>query len=281
MKKFILLLLVFIPVLNVNSQSSPLIIPLWENGAPGFEDRKNEPEEAKEYWVKNVNNPSATVFKAENPNGSAVLIFPGGGHRLLVYDEEGTKTAGFLNTLGVTGIVVKYRLFREAGSPYTPENTKEDAIRAMRLVRSKADAWGIDPDRIGVMGFSAGGEVVSMLVYDDFPGNKQANDPVEKVSANPNFQIEIYPGPLGIPEKIKKDAIPAFVLASNNDKCCSESILQLVQAYRKAGAPIEAHLYDKGDHGFNMGDRSAYKSISKWPDRLADWLEDNMYFAGD
>ena len=124
MKNLILfILLSFNLAITIHSQNTPLVVPLWENGAPGFEDRKNVPEEAKEYWVKNVNNPTITVFKPENPNGAAVLIFPGGGHRLLVFDEEGTKTARYLNTLGVTGIVLKYRLFREKDSPYSIEWT--------------------------------------------------------------------------------------------------------------------------------------------------------------
>jgi acetyl esterase/lipase len=264
---------------TARSQNTPLVVPLWENGAPGFEDKKNEPEEAREYWVKNVHNPSITVFKAAYPNGSAVLIFPGGGHRLLVFDEEGTKTARYLNTLGVTGIVLKYRLYREAGSPYSVEHPKEDAVRAMRVIRAHAADWNIDKERIGIMGFSAGGEVVNMIAFGDFPGDVHATDPIEQEKANPNFQIQIYPGPNGIPKSVSKDAIPLFMLASNKDQCCSEPVVQLLTAYRKAGAPVEAHIYEKGDHGFNMGDRSEYKTISKWPERLADWLEDNHYFA--
>ena len=279
MKNSILFSLLFIYSLNTYSQNTPSVIYLWENGAPGFEDRKNEPEEAREYWVKNVHNPSITVFQPENPNGSAVLIFPGGGHSLLVFDEEGTKTARYLNTLGVTGIVLKYRLFREKNSPYSTRHPKEDAVRAMRLIRANAADWNIDEDRIGIMGFSAGGEVVDMIAFEDFPGDVNATDVIERNKANANFMIQIYPGPMGIPESVSQDAIPAFLLASNNDKCCSESIIKLILAYRKAGASVEAHLYDKGDHGFNMGDRSEYRSISKWPERLADWLEDNNFFA--
>ncbi|MEQ9442714.1 MAG: alpha/beta hydrolase [Cyclobacteriaceae bacterium] len=279
MKYLFLFTLLWFSFLTAKSQNAPLVVPLWEQGAPGFEDRKDKPEEAKEYWVRQVHNPSITVFEAENPNGAAVLIFPGGGHRLLVFDEEGTKTAKYLNTLGVTGIVLKYRLFREENSPYTLEHAKEDAVRAMRQIRAHAGDWHIDQDRIGIMGFSAGGEVVNMVAFEDFPGDANASDAVEQQPAHANFQIQIYPGPLGIPEKVASNAIPAFLLASNNDACCSETIVKLLEAYRAAKAPVEAHFYEKGDHGFNMGDRSEYKTISHWPGRLADWLEDNHFFA--
>ncbi len=264
---------------TAHAQTIPMVMPLWEDGAPGFENRKDVPEEAKDYWVKNIHNPSITVFRPENANGSAVLICPGGGHRELVFDEEGAKTARYLNTLGVTGIVLKYRLFREEGSPYTVEHPKQDALRAMRLIRSHAADWELEEDRIGIMGFSAGGEVVNMIAYGDYPGMENDLDPVERKKANPNFQIQIYPGPAGIPKHVDKDVSPLFILASNNDKCCSEPVVQLLTAYRKAGASVEAHLYAKGDHAFNMGERSEYKTISKWPERLSDWLEDNNFFA--
>ena len=266
-------------VFTMQAQNPPMVLPLWEGGAPGFEDRKNIPEEAKDYWVKNIHNPSITVYRPGNPNGAAVLICPGGGHRELVFDEEGAKTARFLNTLGVTGIVLKYRLFREEGSPYTREHPKQDALRAMRLIRAHATEWGLGEDRIGIMGFSAGGEVVNMIAYGDYPGLEKDPDPVEQKKANPDFQIQIYPGPSGVPKQVERDVIPLFILASNNDKCCSEPVVQLMTAYRKAGASVEAHVYAKGDHAFNMGDRSEYKTISKWPERLADWLEDNQFFA--
>ncbi|MGH1362732.1 MAG: alpha/beta hydrolase [Calditrichia bacterium] len=256
-------------------------VSLWEQGAPGFEERKDEPEKAKDYWVKNVHNPSITVFRPKQPNGSAVLIFPGGGHGILVYTGEGVQAAEYLTSLGVTAIVLKYRLFREEGSPYTIDHPKEDAVRAMRVVRSHAAEWNIDADRIGVMGFSAGGELVNMISYNDFPGNISANDPVEREHANPNFQIQIYPGPLSIPKTVDKNAIPAFLLASNNDDCCSETILNLLLAYRKAGASVEAHFYAKGDHGFNMGNRSEFKTVRGWPIRLAEWLEDYNFFKAD
>jgi len=273
-----LILLCLLSTVIINAQNKPIVIPLWENGSPGFEDKKDIPEDAKEYWVKNVHNPSITVFKPEKPNGTAVLIFPGGGHKLLVFDEEGTKAAKFLNQIGITGIVLKYRLFREENSPYKMENAVEDALRAMRVIRSRANELGIKKNQLGVFGFSAGGELVNAIAFKDFKGNTEAKDKVERESANPNFNIQIYPGPVGIPEVVGKNAIPAFLLASNNDKCCSETALKLLQAYRKAGAPVEAHFYSKEGHGFNMGDRSKYIAIQSWPDRLVEWFIDNKFF---
>ncbi|HEY4935233.1 MAG TPA: alpha/beta hydrolase, partial [Puia sp.] len=126
------------------AQSDSLVLPLWKNGAPGFENRKDEPEEAKDYWVKNINNPSITIFfpAANITNGTAVLICPGGGHRLLVFKAEGLDPAKYLNKLGITAIILKYRLARETNSPYSlDKQPREDAYRAMRLVRSHYKEW--------------------------------------------------------------------------------------------------------------------------------------------
>ena len=163
---------------------------LWPNGAPGFEQRKNEPEEAKDYWVKNVHNPSITAYFPEkgNANGTSVVICPGGGHRLLVYNAEGKDAALFLNSLGITAFVLKYRLFREEKSTYTFEKeVVQDAYRAMRLVRSRAKEWGLDPSKIGMMGFSAGGEVVSSIAYQPGTGSTSAPDLIDRLPGKPNF----------------------------------------------------------------------------------------------
>ena len=259
-------------------QTKPTVIPLWPNGAPGFESRKNEPEQAKDYWVKNVNNPSLTVYlpPAGKANGAAVIICPGGGHRLLVYNAEGVEPALFLNSIGVTAFVLKYRLSREENSPYSlDKHPREDAYRAMRLVRSRAKEWNLDTSRIGMLGFSAGGEVVAAVAYAPGQGNPNAPDPIDRANGKPNFQMLIYPGPLGIPESISADAPPAFLLAANNDSCCSESVVRLLKDYRNAKVPVEVHLYTQGSHGFNMGQRSKLNSLKTWPQRMADWLSDN------
>ena len=265
----------------VNCQSDHLIIHLWDNGAPGFEKLKNEPEQSKDYWVKNIHHPSITVFPApkEISNGTAVVICPGGGHRLLVYKAEGEEPALFLNSLGITAFVLKYRLARDSNSSYNLKKViTEDAYRAIRLIRSRAKEFNIDPKRLGIMGFSAGGEVVSAIAYENGDGEVSAKDPVERINGKPNFQIQIYPGPLFIPETVPHDAPPAFFLAADDDPCCVVPIISLVNKYRDAGVPFESHIYRKGGHGFNMGKRSSLQSIKGWPNRLAEWLADNNYF---
>lgn len=279
-KSFVFLSFIF-PV-ALYAQNGSFVIPLWQKGAPGFENRRNEPEQAKDYWVKNIHNPSLTVFlpPKDKANGAAIVICPGGGHRLLVFNAEGVDPAKFLNNLGVAVFVLKYRLGRDTLSPYKIEvHARQDGLRAMRLVRSRAAEFGIDPNRIGMMGFSAGGEVVDLVAFDHHPENRPDNyrdaDPIDRADAKPNFLIQIYPGPGYIPEVIPADAPPMFLLAANDDPCCSISVVQLLQRYRAAKVPVEAHLFTHGQHGFNMGQRSKLKSINTWPQRLADWLADN------
>jgi acetyl esterase/lipase len=259
------------------SQSKPLVVPLWEGGAPGFEARRNEPEQAKDYWVKNIHNPTITVYlpPKEKRNGAAVIICPGGGHRLLVFNGEGVAPAQYLANLGIVAIVLKYRLSRDSASPYTlDKQPREDGQRAVRLVRSHATEWGIDTARVGMLGFSAGGEVVAMTAYAPAFATT-ANDAIDKLNGKPSFQMLVYPGPLGVPDSVLADAPPAFMVAANNDTCCSAPIISLLQKYRAAHVPIEVHLFAQGDHAFNMGTRSKLKSIQTWPQRMADWMADN------
>lgn len=270
------LLFVMIPgPLSVHAQT---VIPLWANGAPGFENRRHEPEQAKDYWVKNIHNPSLTLYRppADKANGAAVVICPGGGHRLLVYNSEGVAPAKFYNSLGVTVFILKYRLGRDTLSPYKIDvHARQDGYRAIRWVRSHASEFAIDTNRIGMMGFSAGGEVVDMVAFSGWKGDPKSPDPVDRENAKPNFIVQVYPGPSYIPENVTSDAPPAFLVAANDDACCSLPIIQLLQRYREAKVPVEMHLYARGDHAFNMGINRKLKSINNWPQRLADWLEDS------
>src|SRR5581483_3979239 len=131
-----------------HAEPAPQVIPLWPGGAPGFEARRDEPEQARDWWVRHINNPSITAFlpPKDRANGTAVVIAPGGGFRELVFNAEGKQPAEYLRNLGVAAFALKYRLPKEAGSPYTLEHVREDAYRAIRLVRSHAREWGIDPD---------------------------------------------------------------------------------------------------------------------------------------
>jgi acetyl esterase/lipase len=277
---FALLLLVTASALGADA---PEQISLWSNGAPGFEDRRNEPEQAKDYWVRNIHNPSITVFlpPKEKANGAAVLICPGGGHRELVYTAEGVEPARYLNDLGVAAFVLKYRLARETNSPYSVQkHPREDAQRAMRLIRSRAAEWNLDTNRIGIIGFSAGCEVEAMLVYNSSDGDTNATDPIERMNCRADFQIVIYPGPIGVPAgEIPADAPPAFFVVANDDVSHVRPVLAQLEKYEQAKRPIEVHLYARGGHGFNMGNRSKLDSIKRWPQRMADWLTDNNFLS--
>ena len=255
------------------------VIYLWPGGAPGFENRKNEPEQAKDWWVKNIHNPSLTVYlpPKEKANGSAVIICPGGGHSQLVFTAEGQDAAEYFNSIGVTAFVLKYRLFREENSPYKPEHALQDGRSAMRLVRQQAAAWNLDTNRIGLMGFSAGGELAGWIAFNSPNENQLKDDRIDKQKSKPGFLLLVYPGPLAVPEAIGPDAPPLFMIAANDDECCSEPIVKLLQLYRKANVKTEVHLYAQGKHAFNMGKRSELKSINTWPQRMADWLSDNGY----
>jgi len=258
--------------------AEPLVVPLWPNGAPGFEARRDEPERIQGGSVYNIHNPSITVFLPDKAKatGAGVLIFPGGGHRQLVYKSEGVEPARYWNEMGVAAFVLKYRLARETNSPYSLQiHPRQDAQRAMRLIRSRAADWGIESRRLGIMGFSAGGEVASLLAYSPAASDPNAPDPIDRLNAAPAFQIVIYPGPLGIPDTIGPDAPPAFFLIANDDTGHMGPVLSLIERYHEAKRPMEVHIYESGGHGFNMGNRSKSASIRSWPQRLTDWLNDN------
>jgi acetyl esterase/lipase len=270
-------LFLFLPLLAF-AEESPPVIPLWTNGAPGFENRRDEPEQAASYWVKNVHNPSITVFlpPKEKATGAAIVVCPGGGFKELGFNGEGVAPAKFLSELGVAAFALKYRLPREAGSPYSlPQHPQEDGQRAMRLIRSRAQEWNIDPNKIGILGFSAGGEVASLVAYDPGEGKPEAADPIDRLSARANYQIMIYPGPLGLPEVVPPHAPPALFIAANDDRQPARSIATMLPRYQAAKIPIEVHLFERGGHAFNMGQRSKLVSIKSWSQRLKDWLIDH------
>jgi acetyl esterase/lipase len=263
---------------TLSAAETSQVIPLWPEGAPGFEARRNEPEQG-EGSIHNINNPTVTVFlpPKEKANGTAALIFPGGGFRTVVFNSEGVEPARFLNNLGVAAFVLKYRLPRETDSPYSLSiHPRQDAQRAMRLVRSHAAEWNLHTNRIGAIGFSAGGEVLAELVYHPTAGDSSAADPVERMNCRTDFQISIYPGPLGVPtDAIPSDAPPAFFVVANDDDSHVRPVIAQLELYRHAKRPVEVHLYAHGGHGFNLGSRSKLTSIKTWPQRMADWLGDN------
>jgi len=263
---------------------TPERIVLWPNGAPGTPAaRRGEPEQAHDYWLKNVNEPSLTYYPADprHNSGAAIIVIPGGGHRLLVWTTEGIDVAPRLNQMGVNVFVLKYRLAREEGSGYSIEgDAAADARRAIRHVRANAARYGIDPHRLGVMGFSAGGELVSLVADNPEPPRAWPLDSVDAQSARPDFQVQIFPGPLGIPGRAADTAPPAFIAAGSVDPCCALPALHLYEQLQGLRVPAELHLYAEADHAFNLGERSSLLSIVHWPDRLADWLADGGWLDG-
>jgi acetyl esterase/lipase len=251
-------------------------IALWPRGAPGTAARAGEAEVGRDYWVRNIHRPSLIAFPAppKRNNGAAIVIFPGGGHKLLVWTNEGTKVANALNRMGVTAFVVKYRLAEEAGSTYSVDgDAADDARRAVRWVRAHAADYGIDPARIGAMGFSAGGELVSLIADNPEPARRPKTDAIDNIDARPDFQILVFPGPRGIPATAIKTAPPAFIVAGSLDPCCAAPSVALYEQLRSAGVSAELHMYADSGHAFNL-DESDHISILHWPDRLNDWLSD-------
>jgi dienelactone hydrolase len=257
--------------------TQPIVVPLWANGAPGSEDRRNETEVAQDWWVRNVHNPSISVFlpPPERASGVGVVIAPGGGYRELVFNGEGRDPAIFLNSIGVAAFALKYRLPNEEGSPYSIEtHVPQDAWRAMRLVRSRAKEWNVNPARLGMLGFSAGGDLVSRIAYVSGAGDPAAPDPVDRLDGRPSFQMLVYPGG-ETPTTLPADSPPAFLIVTNDDEYgCDEVSFELLRKYREADLPMEAHFFATGKHAFNMGDRSDLVTIRTWPQRMADWLND-------
>ncbi len=260
--------------------ADPAPIPLWVNGPPGFESRKAEPETrdrqnaAGEYRVTNVHNPYLTAFlpAPDKATGVGVVICPGGGHRELWVMHEGEFIAQWLADHGVAAFVLRYRLGREKDSPYKIDvHAREDGVRAVRLVRSRAAEWQLDPAKVGVMGFSAGGETVG-LVCGAPPADPAAADPVDRLSAVPAFQALVYPGPLGVRgATVTKDTPPAFLLVGDADGA-APVLLDYYQALRAAKVSAELHVYAKAPHGFGYRPAAATKPVDQWPQRFLEWL---------
>jgi len=264
------------------AQQAPApFVQLWPDGAPGSQARRNEPETVKDgVYFSNVHAPSLTVAQADrrHANGAAVIVVPGGGHRMLVFQNEGMVAAKTLNRIGVTAFVLKYRLARDGDAGYSIENdAAADLRRAVRWVRANAARYGVDPERIGVMGFSAGGELAALV--SNHPAPPVTGDAVDRQSGRPDFQVLVYPGPLGTPATDAAKAPPAFLVAGSVDTCCMPPTIALYQQLVAAGVSAELHLYADTGHAFNMGQRGERVSLQHWPERLADWLADGGWLV--
>jgi acetyl esterase/lipase len=259
--------------------ADPPVIFLWPNEAPGSEG-KTAPEAVRttpqgEHIISSVHRPSVTVYlpSKETATGAAVVIAPGGGHSELWADHEGFNMAAFLSGHGVAGIVLKYRLAREKDSTYKVEvEALADTQRAIRLTRSHAAEWGINTDRVGVMGFSAGGELAALAATRFDSGNPNAPDPIDRLSSKPSFQGLIYPA---IPKdmKLSKDTPPAFLACGENDRLdISQGLPELYLALKRAGAIAELHVYTGVGHGFGVRE-STKGPVAGWPSRFLEFLD--------
>lgn len=269
--------LLLAPLACIAAENANVVL-LWPNGAPGSEGKTTE-ESVRvspqgDRIVSSVHRPSLTVYlpSPESATGAAVIIAPGGGHSELWMDHEGYNVAQWLAAHGVAGYVLKYRLAREKGSTYTVEGDElRDIQRAIRLVKARSAEWGIRPERIGVMGFSAGGELAALAGtrYDD--GDRSAADPIDRQSSKPAFMALLYPA---IPKDMRpsKDTPPAFLACGENDRTdISQGLPELYLAMKKAGVSAELHVYTGVGHGFGL--RETTKGpVAMWPSRFLEWM---------
>lgn len=260
-----------------SAADTPSAIPLWPKGAPGSEARAAEAEKTEGSNVVNIHNPSITPYiPAKDATGTAVIICPGGGHSKLCLGHEGYALAQWFQERGIAAFVLKYRLAREKGSTYTiQDHAMADARRAIRLIRSRAAEWQVNPERLGILGFSAGGELAAFAAMKNDPGQKDAADPIEQQSSRPDFQALIYPGTSGLFEA-EKGMPPLFIAAGYGDrKDISEGMATLYLKYKAAGVKAEMHMYSNAGHGFGYRPDAKPSGAARWPERFTEWLTDS------
>lgn len=284
------------------------LIAIWPGAAPGgahamakeeVVERAKSPAELRDRIVKGVTRPTLIVFRPEHPNGMALLMAPGGGYAWVVMDKEGYETAERLAASGVTVFVMTYRLPQE-GWAAGPDTPLQDAQRALRLIRFRAEDFGVDPHRVGVIGFSAGGHLAGMLTLAFDRPVYAPVDAADQVSARPDISILVYPvatmeagfahkgsrrnllGEAPAPDQVRAysledlarpDAPPVMLIHALNDTSVPpENSLRLMSALRAARVPVEAHLFEEGGHGFGL--RFAVgKPAAVWPDLVLAWLK--------
>lgn len=280
---------------NAAFAAEPQTINVWPGRAPG--ETKELPPEVDQtkpsdkliagrriIKLGNVSTPQLAIYRPakEKDTGAAVVICPGGGHHILAYDLEGTEVAEWLNEIGVTGIVLKYRV-----PGRDPEKrwlaAVQDAQRAMSLVRSKAPGLGIDPKRIGLLGFSAGGQVAALVSVMQQRQYEPLDD-VDKVSCRPDFAVLVYPG--GLDEKSKdekaqpklreevsvtKETPPMFFVHAFDDGVSVFNTLLLATELKKVGVPAEVHVYATGGHGYGLRHVDG-QPVTDWPKPCEAWL---------
>ena len=268
---------------GVLAAEEPPEILLWPGGAPGSEG-KTAPEvvtlsASGERSVASIHRPSLTPYlpPRQKATGAAVIIAPGGAHRVLAIDHEGYNVARWLSDRGIAGFVLKYRLARETNSTYqVEEHALADTQQAIRLVRSRAAEWGLDPGRVGVMGFSAGGECAALASLKFDAGRTDSADPVARQSCRPDFQALIYPGSS---KKIEptKESPPVFLACGYNDRPdIARGLAEVYLKFKDAGVPAELHIYSAAGHGFGFR-ATNHSAAGAWVARFEEWLGDRGF----
>lgn len=282
-KVFVLGIIGLMAVTRISFSAEPEEILLWPPGAPGSEG-KPEKEivitgRSGERSIYGVHRPSITPFlpAKEKATGAAVLVIPGGGHRVLAWDHEGPNLAKWLSDRGVAAFVLKYRLARETNSTYKLEvHPLADTRKAIETIRTRASEWGIDPKKIGVAGFSAGGELAAMAAGNFDFGGAQVESASE--TSKPNFQALIYPGKSRqiIPTK---DSPPAFLACAFDDRPdISEGLAELYLRFKKVDVRTELHIYATGGHGFGVRATNT-KPAGAWTERFLEWMKDSGFIS--
>jgi len=272
-------------------RAEPPQIRLWPGAAPGDNGGLGEEADTTKpsdnliagrpvIRTGNVSEPTITVYRppADRNTGAAVVVCPGGGYHILAMDLEGTEVCEWLNSIGVTGALLKYRVpKREGRPPYAAP--LQDAQRAIGLMRSHAKEWAIDPERIGALGFSAGGNLCAALSAAIGGRTYPRVDGADDVSCRPDFQLLIYPGDLvkkGGGYEISPEATvsratpPTFLVMAQDDPVRVENVLGYALALQDAKVPMELHVYPTGGHGYGL--RPSRDYVTTWPQRAADWM---------
>jgi acetyl esterase/lipase len=290
---------------TVHGAEQPEILPLWPGTVPQDHgnigpERVRDPSDSPTTtakWITNVTRPTIAVFRPTTATntGTAIVICPGGGYWNLAWDLEGEEVAAWLNKLGVTGVVLKYRVPRR---PDEPERLPApgpllDAQRAISIVRNRAAEWGIE--RVGIAGFSAGGHLALTTATRFDQRAYQPMDAIDEQSCRPDFAIAVYPGylieqnPAGVETnrntlapyiRIPAGTPPIFLVHASDDQVAGpENSVVMYQALRQAGVMTELHIYAQGGHGFGV--RASAQPCSTWPDRCADWMSSLGLFGSN
>jgi len=269
----------------------PKEVRLWPGKAPGEKveigeerdmTKPNENFIAGKRVIRlgNVSNPTITLYRpsAEKDTGAAVLVCPGGAYQILALDLEGTEVCEWLNSIGVTGVLLKYRVPKRAGlEKHTA--ALQDAQRSLGMVRHHAKEWGIDPSRIGVLGFSAGGHLAAALCAGSASRTYPAIDEADQTSCRPDLAVLIYPGYLTAKDEadrippdvqVTTNTPPIFMAMTEDDPVRVENVLYYTLALKQAKVPVELHVFPTGGHGYGL--RRSKELVTTWPDRAADWM---------